>query len=55
MFNLINFTPWKIGDGSLKEKDVLCWSKKDGYYFLKAQGDKNAFYEGGITVVGVRK
>lgn len=45
---LNDFTAWKIGDRSLEGKDVLCWSRKDGYYFLKAQG---AFYD---NVVGVR-
>lgn len=48
MFNINHFTTWKIGDGSLEGRDVLCWSKKDGYYFLKAQ---DAFYD---NVVGVR-
>lgn len=55
MFNINDFTAWKIGDGSLEGKDVLCWSRKDGYYFLKAQDAKNAFFQGGIKVVGVRK
>ncbi len=54
MFNINYFNPWKLGDGSLEGKDVLCWSKQSGYYFLSAQEAKNKFFSGGLKVVGVR-
>lgn len=55
MFNLSDFKAWKVGDGSLEGKDVLVWSKKDGYHFLLHQDAKNMFFTGGVKVVGVRK
>lgn len=55
MFSLSNFTEYNVAQ-SLKDKDVLVWSKKSGYYFMTFKQAQEAYKnEEEFIIKGVEK